>query len=105
MEMQALKDSSGPVFTVTDLLRGVQYFLADKDSHYEIEVLRKAGYAKVAVSRKADVLEVADELIRLLDNADQLCSTSGASAKSSSPKGLEEVNESFARHNAYGLNA
>jgi hypothetical protein len=59
MEMQTLKDSSNPVFVVTDLLRGVRYFVADKGSHYEIQVPRKAGYIRVAVSREADVIDIA----------------------------------------------
>jgi hypothetical protein len=69
MEMQVLKDSSGPVFMVTDLLRGAQYLVADRGSHYEIEVHGKTSYAKVAVSLEADVIDVADELVRLSDNA------------------------------------
>ena len=69
MEVQTLKDSSDPIFAVTDLLRGVCYFVADKGSHYEIEVPRKAGYARIPVSKRADVVQLADELIRLLDSA------------------------------------
>jgi hypothetical protein len=84
MEMQTPKDSSGLVFVVTDLLRGVRYFIAERDSCYEIEVPRKAGYAKVAVSKEADVIEVADRLIRLLDNADHVRFNPCASAESSS---------------------
>ncbi len=86
MELQTRKDSSSDVYVVTDLLRGVRYSVADKGSHYEIEVPREAGCAKVVVSQKADVIEVADELIRLLDNADQVCLTPYASTESSSSK-------------------
>lgn len=86
METQTPNDNSGLVFVVTDLLRGVRYIIADKGSHYEIEVAREAGCAKVVVSQKADVIEVADELVRLLDNADQVCLTPFASVESSSSK-------------------
>jgi hypothetical protein len=48
----------------------VCYFVVDKGSHYEIEVPRKAGYARIPVSQRADVVQLADELIRLLDSAD-----------------------------------
>jgi len=72
MEMQTPDDCSSPVFVVTDLLRGLHYFVAERDSHYEIEVPTKAGYAKVVVSKEADVIDVADQLIRLLDNVDQV---------------------------------
>jgi hypothetical protein len=88
MEAQTLKDGSDHTFVVTDLLRGVCYSVADKGSHYEIEVPREAGCAKVVVSQKADVIEVADELVRLLDNADQVCLTPYASTESSSLKGF-----------------
>lgn len=70
VEIQTLKDGHNLVFAVTDLLRGVCYFVADKGSHYEIEVPRKAGYARIPVSQRADVVQLADELIRLLDSAD-----------------------------------
>ena len=83
MEMQTLKDSSNPVFVVTDLLRGVRYFVADKGSHYEIQVPRKAGYIKVAVSPEADVIDIADKLIRSLDTTKSVCFTSHASVQSS----------------------
>ncbi len=86
MELQTLKDSTSDVYVVTDLLRGVRYSVTDKGSHYEIEVPREAGCAKVVVSQKADVTEVADELIRLLDNADQVCLPPCTSAESSSSK-------------------
>ena len=86
MEAQTLKDSNDHTFVVTDLLRGVCYFVADKGSHYEIEVPREGGCAKVVVSQKADVIEVADELIRLLDNAGQVFLTPHASVESSSSK-------------------
>jgi hypothetical protein len=82
MEMQTPDDSSGLMFVVTDLLRGVRYIVADKGSHYEIEVPRESGCAKIVVSQKADVIAVAEELIRLLDNADQTCFAPYASAKS-----------------------
>lgn len=90
MEAQTLKDSSDHTFVVTDLLRGVCYSVADKGSHYEIDVTREAGCAKVIVSQKADVIEVADELIRLLDNADQVCLAPYASTESSSSKDFSE---------------
>jgi hypothetical protein len=70
MEIQTRDDSSGNVFVVTDLPGGVRYIIADKGSHYEIEVPRESGCAKIVVPQKADVIAVADELIRLLDNAD-----------------------------------
>jgi hypothetical protein len=82
MEMQTFEDGSGSVFVVTDLLRGFRYFVAARGSHYEIEIPRKAGHARIAVSLKADVIDVADELVQLLDSADQVCSTSSASVKS-----------------------
>jgi hypothetical protein len=69
MEMQALNDSTGPLFTVTDLFRGIRYFVTETGAHYEVEVHRKTGFAKVSVPREADVIQVVDQLIRLLDNA------------------------------------
>jgi len=83
--MQTLKDRrSSSVFLVTDVLRGVRYFVADKGSHYEIQVPRRAGYVRVAVPRDADVIEVADELIRELDTAENVCFTPRAPVESSS---------------------
>jgi len=83
--MQTLKVSrSSSVFLVTDVLRGVRYFVADKGSHYEIQVPRRAGYVRVAVPRDADVIEVADELIRELDTAENVCFTPRAPVESSS---------------------
>jgi hypothetical protein len=71
--MQTLKDgSSSSVFLVTDVLRGVRYFVADRGSHYEIQVPRGAGYVRVAVSRDTDVIDVTDELIRELDTAESV---------------------------------
>jgi len=86
METQTPDDNSGLVFVVTDLLRGVRYIIADKGSHYEIEVPRESGCAKIVVSQKADVIDVADDLIRLLDNADQTCFAPYASARSLSSR-------------------
>jgi hypothetical protein len=88
METQTPDDSSGLVFAVTDLLRGARYFVAERGAQYEIEVPGKAGYAKVAVPRDADVIDVADQLIRLLDNADPTCFTPYASPNSSSSRDL-----------------
>ena len=65
--MQILDDSRGCVFLVTDVIRGVRYFVADKGSHYEIQVPRGADQVTLAVSRHTDVIEVADELVRELD--------------------------------------
>ena len=86
METQTPDDNSGLVFVVTDLLRGVRYIISDKGSHYEIEVPRESGCARIVVSRKADVIDVADDLIRLLDNADQTCFAPYASAGSLSSR-------------------
>ena len=70
MQIQTLRDGHDLVFAVTDLLRGVRYFVADRGSHYEIEVPRKAGRARIPVSQRTDVVQLADELIRLLDGTD-----------------------------------
>jgi len=86
MEMQILRDGSSSAFLVTDLLRGVCYFVADKGSHYEIEVPTKTGSVRVAVSPEIDVVDVADELIWLLDAAKSVCLTPNASAES--PSGI-----------------
>jgi hypothetical protein len=69
MEMQILNDSVGPLFTVTDLFRGACYLVAERGAQYEVEVHRKTGYAKVSVPREADVIQVVDQLVWLLDNA------------------------------------
>ena len=84
MEMLTLKDSTSPVFLVTDLLRGVRYFVADRGSHYEIEVPTKAGSVRVAVSHEMDAIDVADELMWLLDAAKSMCLTPNPSIESSS---------------------
>lgn len=96
MEMQTLKDGSNPVFVVTDLLRGVRYFVADNGSHYEIQVPRKGGYIRVAVSREADVIDIADKLIRSLDTAKNVCFTPHASVRSSSPSLVRTHSRSLA---------
>ena len=86
METETPDDSGGLVFVVTDLLGGVRYIVADKGSHYEVEVSRESGCAKILVSQKADVIAVADDLIRLLDNADQTSFAPNAFAKSLSSR-------------------
>jgi hypothetical protein len=86
METQIPDDNSGLAFVVTDLLRGVRYIIADKGLHYEIDVPRESGCAKIVVSQKADAIDVADDLIRLLDDADQTCFAPYASARSLSSR-------------------
>ena len=71
--MQALEDSSSPVFIVTDAVHGFRYLVVDKGSYYQIEVPTEVGYAKVAVSLDVDVVDVADKLNRLLHDANQVC--------------------------------
>lgn len=83
MKMPTLNDSIGPRFLLTDLLRGVRYFVADKGSHYEIEVPTRAGYVRVGVSPGTDVIDAADELICLLDTAKSACFTLHAAVQSS----------------------
>lgn len=64
-----------PVFAVTELIRNFHYLVTDEGSHLTIELSRGNGYAKLVLSRRADVADVADQLIQLLDNADQFSST------------------------------
>jgi hypothetical protein len=92
METQRCRDGNGRTFAVTDLLQGFRYFITDKGFHYEIEVRGEAGCSRVAVSLRADVINVADELVRLLNDADHVCFTPRASARS--PLSLSGQNES-----------
>jgi hypothetical protein len=92
METQGPRDGNGRTFAVTDLLQGFRYFVTDKGSHYEIEVPGETGCSRVAVSLKADVINVADELARLLNNTNQVCFTPRASARS--PLSLSDQSQS-----------